>query len=62
MIQKHMEQILQQQILVYWCDIFPMFMFINHEKFEFGRTKYDYENKYWNMNSIAVTKSFKTAV
>lgn len=39
-----------------------MFMFINHEKFEFGRTKYDYENKYWNMNSIAVTKSFKTAV
>lgn len=58
MIQKHMEQILQQQILVCLCDIFPMF--INHKKCDFGRTKYYSENKYWNMNSIDVTKIFKT--
>lgn len=35
-----------------------MFMFVNCKKCEFGRTKSQYENKYWNMNDITVAKSF----
>lgn len=60
MIQKHTEQIQQQQILVCLCNIFPMFMFVNCKKCEFGRSKCQYEYKYWNVNDITVANPFQS--